>query len=508
MSDGVPETLAELEEEVQGLNESELGFLRKKGENDLLYLSKGILGYKDVNRQTHGALCRFMQDDSCDRRMELMPRGHLKTTICSIADSIRRGVKDPDNARILIANETYDNSVLILTEIRGHFERNKLVRLLWPGVVPGRFSGPGIIWSGDAANLVRKTSYKEPTFSAIGVGGAAVSRHFTNIKADDLIGLEAYKSEPKMKRAMDWTDNLEGLQISEHETIYDFTGTRWKKRDLYWHIMRTYGSRMRVFRREIVEIDKDGKEYFIFPAHFSEKTLKVIKKNPLVYYAQYLNNPLSEEAQDFDERNLQYYEVTNNGEYLLGSRKYSRSDLDIVVLVDPNGGSPTAPDEAAITVTGNTPHEDVVVLESYGARPDPTEFTNQLWRIAMKWRPRVIGIEEAGQQNTMHYFGKRMKKEGIFFRTQPLKHKNQEKFQRIRTAVAPLLGNRKFWVARTMTALISQVSDFPDLENDDRIDTLGYGPQVWRTPQTQEAHDRAEAAAAKILAARDQVTGY
>jgi hypothetical protein len=43
----------------------------------------------------------------------------------------------------------------------------------------------------------------------IGVGGAITGFHFTRIKGDDLIGIEAARSPAKMKEAIDWTDNIE-----------------------------------------------------------------------------------------------------------------------------------------------------------------------------------------------------------------------------------------------------------------------------------------------------------
>jgi hypothetical protein len=95
----------ELMEEVKALPSDQRTYLREVSKSDLYTLSKGILGYKDLNPETHGAFCRFIEGEKKLRRLALMPRAHLKSTIATISDSIRLVLLDPDETRLLIAGE-------------------------------------------------------------------------------------------------------------------------------------------------------------------------------------------------------------------------------------------------------------------------------------------------------------------------------------------------------------------------------------------------------------------
>ncbi len=502
-------------EEVRSLDTSHLDRLRRKATSSLYFMAKGVLGFVDLNRRTHLGMCRFLDrrfdpvtGKRINYRMELMPRGYLKSSISTVADPIRLGAEDPENARILIANEVFDNAKDFVSEIRGHWERNELLRLLFGHLVPERLQGPGVQWSMHGVSLVRRASWKEPTYMPIGVGGAAVSKHFTSIKGDDLIGLEAYNSPAKMRETIQWNDNIDSLMISEDASTIDWTGTRWRRRDLYRHIIQQYGDEIRVFRRKLIEQDEEGRDFITFPERISWKRVAILKKRPDLFAAQQQNDPLSEETTDFNDSDLRYYTWTSDGYLLMGQARWPLEALDKVLLIDPNSGSPTAPDEAAITATGTTPTEDVAVLESYAGRPSPTGLVQTAVKMATRWRVRAIGVEEAGQQNTIHYLEKELRAAGRYIPIIPLKHFNKEKEIRIRQALSPLIAENKLWLSRKQREMISQIAQFPDLELFDRIDTLGYGPQIWRTPMAIAAQERHKGVVKSIMAHRSRKTGY
>jgi hypothetical protein len=164
----------EVVEEVTALAGDQREFLRDVARNDLYTLTKGILGYQDVNPETHGAFCRYIQDEEKRRRLGLMPRSHLKTTIATVADPIRLVLKEPDETRLLIAGETATTAEKILSEVKGHWEKNKLLRALFPELVPTRLAGPGVKWSNSIASIVRNRDYKEGNWNTVGVGGTVV----------------------------------------------------------------------------------------------------------------------------------------------------------------------------------------------------------------------------------------------------------------------------------------------------------------------------------------------
>ena len=499
---------------VQSLGERQIKLLRDKCKEDLFFLASGVLGYKDVNIQTHGGLCRFLEREPSPRRMVLMPRGHLKSTLCTIADSVRLALRNPDECRVLIMNETEDNAIGFLAEIKAHFVQNDMLRTLFPEIIPEKISGPGSTWSATMASLRRGTGYKEGTWSAVGGKTAAVSRHFTHIKVDDIIGLEAKRSPTVMKAALEVIDNLDPLLINLDEDIIDFIGTRKLIHDAYAHVMHLYEGELKIFRRRPLE---DGEP--IFPQKFTrDRLLRIKLLRPEFYAAEYENDPVGKGVRDFDVGKVKKFVFANNGDVVWKDtaeqvRRWPLESLNIVIAADPNSGELTAPDFAGIIVSGVSPEDQIFVLETWSDRVTPTDIVDKILELAKKWGPRVVGIEQAGQQSTRFYFAKKAREEGQNFAVIPLKPKNRDKGVRIRNSLEPIINAGRLYVLATQTTMLRQIEFHPDLENDDEIDPLAYGTEegMWEVPvllgEDDEEDEKTELER-MALAGRNKRTGY
>lgn len=74
----------------------------------------------------------------------------------------------------------------------------------------------------------------EPAFDVIGARGAAVSRHYNIINADDIIGEDEYYSSQEMAKTIDWFTGLESLFIPPMDTsLMDIPSTFWRTDDVY-----------------------------------------------------------------------------------------------------------------------------------------------------------------------------------------------------------------------------------------------------------------------------------
>lgn len=496
----------ELQEEVEGLQTTDIEYIKQLSRSDLYFLCVGVLGYKDMQPDLHGVGAKFVQNMPKRRRLILWPRAHLKTTEFSVGDSIRLGLDNPEDNRILIASETSTLAEKILSEIKGQFEKNQLLRSLFPELVPPRFSGPGVVWRNDAATLQRRSAHKEPTWTALGVGGASVGAHFTRIKCDDLIGLEALRSPAAMKRAIQWLDYLEPLLVNQHLDIIDWIGTRWSRTDLYAHVMTNYGAELAVMTRSAIE---NGE--IIFPAlHTWEEYQRIQRTNPALWYAQYENNPISVGKSDFPTELIRHFRFNHDETEVVTpeGKRWNLGDLDRVLTADPNSGSLVAPDEAAISVQGVSPDDEVFVLESWGGRVSPSAFVDEIYRKACRWNVRVIGIEKAGQQNTDHYLQKKMEGESKSFRVEPLSHGGRAKEDRVRSSLEPIIRSSLLFTLPSQTGLRGQLADFPDCMLWDEVDALAYGPQLWRKGMKKEDVQRRGEVRKKLLSLRSKITGY
>jgi len=502
----------EREEELASLSSEDMDFLRESAKSSLYILSKGILGYPDINPGVHLDFCNAIQNTEKKRRLWLMPRAHLKSTIKTIAHPLQLVLKDPEYVRVLINSETATQAQKFLAEIKHHWEKNALLRALFPELVPERLTGPGSDWSHSRATLNRDAVHREPHWQAIGVGGAVTGGHFSHINNDDIIGLEAYRSPAKMKSTQEWNDTLEPLLINQHRDFIDWVGTRWAANDVYNHIMEFYGHEIAVYTRSAIE---DGE--IIFPElHTWEEYERLQKNNPALWYAQYENNPVQGGPADLPYDAIQPYYLTPDFQDIVinqtdGSEKrWKVSELDRVICVDPNSGSPVAPDMAAIVVVGLSPDDEMFALETWSDREDPDTFVRKILQLCRKWKPRLTGIEKAGQQNTLFYFEKLCREEGIYFATEPLEPRGRDKEERIRFNLQPYMASGKIHMLVSQSVLRKQITDFPNNILIDELDAFGYSPEILRKPKKQILSQSGRAAGLfrLIRQTRNVRTGY
>jgi hypothetical protein len=483
--------------------------LREKAQTNLYFLAKGVLGYDQIELGAHGALCAFMTREQKNRRMVLMPRGHLKTTICTIADSIRLALCNP-NVRVLIQNEVFDNASIMLQELQAHWEKGQMLRRLFPELVPARFSGPGTDWSKVACSINRDATFKESTWTASGSGGSPQSQHFGFIKVDDLIGEKHKNSSVEMLKANSWVDSMTPL-LDRLDDQIDWYGTRKTLEDTYAHIQKSYGDGLALFFREPIE---NGVP--IFGKMPMAELQRIMVQTPDVWAHDYMNNPVGKGGLDWGQGVLRHFDINADltkirlqdhitGEFIT----WDRRELDIVITVDTNSGKLHAPDKPAIIVHAITPRDQIVVLETWAKRVQPEEKLQAIYDLCMKWRPRVCGIEDTGQVTELYYFEKMCQKEGQYWELRPLKPENKDKEIRIRAALDTPLKARRVYVLPTQVGLISQIQLFPQLavHNWDEIDALAYGPQLYQPGLTLADIAKEEEAEAKILQFRG-ITGY
>lgn len=138
---------------------------------------KHLLGYEDVNWYTHGDLIESLENEA-ENKLEVMPRGTFKSSICTVAFPIWSLLRNP-NRRILIDSEVYTNSKNFLREIKGHLESPKLTELF------GSFKGSQ--WSEGEITIAQRTKvYKEASITCGGIETIKVGQHYDLIIEDDL----------------------------------------------------------------------------------------------------------------------------------------------------------------------------------------------------------------------------------------------------------------------------------------------------------------------------------
>ena len=394
-----------------------------RGKRDLYYLCSVILGYNKLTPHTHGPLCRFLDTCGIRRRMIMMPRTHYKTTIKTIGDSIKWIINDP-NITILIANAVHENASRMLVEIQRHFERNEVLRWLYPEICYENPRQQAPRWNKLEMEVKRSTFVREPTIDTIGAGGEATSRHYLAINLDDIIGERQFKSPAEMTAITRWLEGVESLLVPPwHERQLDNTGTRWKLDDSHGYFEYRFGGNPRevptvplgphavlrgnlaIFTRPVRE---DGKP--IFPEQYTNEILDDMQRqSPERFAAQMLNDPLAEGTAEFRAEWLKYYKWQPDGRILLeeGETPIDPVKCPTFILCDPSLGEHRRSNRTAIHVVavhlGKEPR--LIMLDSFVERIPPDRIIDKLFELydRFKWT-RTVSIETVAFQKALKYW--------------------------------------------------------------------------------------------------------
>ena len=521
------------------LTSDTFSLLRRKMKSDLFFLAQ-CLGYTKLSTDFHGHYASWItQRRGYQYKLELLPRGHYKSTLDTIVDSVQMTLPNEaelqqhpyllgPNARLLLAHEVKEKAAGFLFEITQAYTRNPLMVTLFPELIPQKNAQRINKWE---LELPRDIPNKEATFSTIGVGGAAQGGHYDWLKLDDLVGEEARDSRLVMSRIRSWFDNILAL-MTNPEDGFTLTGTRWAYDDVYSHAMKAYGicregsyikcipekevkkyegGLLKVYARGVFE---DGK--INFPYLMTPDRIKVLRKNKLIWAAQYANNPLESGLNEFYWP-LKYYNVDINNPrkivYFGGPEGETIvrniSDLDICVFVDPSMAETDTADHVGIVVTGVDYRGNIFLLETVKERIDPTKFMDQLYRLNMKYRPRVVAIEEVVFSGIFkHWILDRQRLTGVHLPVRSYKPgTKRSKVARIR-GLTHYFSAGQVYVHEGMVDFQDEYDQFPMGNSEHLLDSLAQGPEFWTRGASRADVEKHRKIVNDILEERDALTGY
>lgn len=474
---------------IAGLTQSDINAYRHRAKTDLFWLCYGILGYDRLSPKLHGSLCKWLSDTATTHRFReiLLARGHFKSTVATIGDSIRIALpsSDPDNSpypenlgpdcRILIAHEVADMASQFLFEITQHFLSTPWLLGLFPECIPvlrkQRISTKFL-------ELPRSSAWKEATFSTMGVGGKSQGGHWNYLKLDDLIGREARMSTTVMNSAKNWFDNIQAFFSYFSKDKFDLVGTRWAFDDLYSHAEERYGEKLTRYVRG-AEIIVNGKLVPLFDEEYSSEDFDIIKKDPQIWASQYANDPSlgsTEWEQSWlrwfvwNDRRVKYKDILT-GQFVF----WDVSDLDINILLDP-----AMTGKAGLLVTGMDEIGNVYILEALKSNWKPPELADLIFKLVDKWNPRLVAIEKVLFSGLFeHWFKDRMRLTGKHFRVEPISTRGEAKEARVRGLSNYFKGGQIFFHP-DQKDLITEFKQFGATDDYHMLDALAQGPEVWR----------------------------
>jgi len=458
--------------------------IRAEAKRSLYFFAKGILKYDWLVPDPHGAVCKLLEDHSKKRKKFVLPRGWLKTTVCTIAYAIWRAVHDP-NIRILLAQNNQENAQKKLGEIRDTFERNQLLRALYPDVLPG----PHSVWRATSLCLNRSKSYPESTFECIGVRGQPTSRHYNIIIEDDTVapdfdelGSETLApSHDDVRKAIMWHSLALPLLTNVKDDEILVVGTRWYEHDLMSHITEKEQHYHTIERscREDDEGNSDPRGRITYPERFSQDVLDQYEASlgPYFFSTLMLNRPVAVGDMLFKQDWFKEYESLP-----------PRHGLEVYTTIDPATDpqlSTSRNDQLDYSVVMTAGKDlvtgDIYVIDYFRERCSPGDHAAALFHHVRTYRPIIVGYEDVAYQRSLDYWLKElMRQQEQFFLLTPIKRTGRKSKETHIMGLHPIAASGAIYIRPHMRELLTEFLSFPRGAHDDLIDCLAMQTQLWR----------------------------
>lgn len=433
----------------------------------------------------HAELCERAQYGP-KKQLTLIPRGHLKSTILTIGYSVWRIILDP-NIRICIANAKQENAETFLTEIKGHFENNQKLRILYGDFVGKKWNEGEIVVSR------RVRTRKEPTIKVTGVGGSLVSQHYDLIIGDDLINETNITTKDQIEKTKDWWRLAQSLGDGSH-TDWRLIGTRYHYDDLYGDIIENKSDSWDIYIRRAIENDVP-----IFPGKFSLELLDEIKREQgsYIYSCQYNNEPIDDEDAVFKRDWIKYYTDDMLADARRGKGYY-------FVSIDPAVSEDSKADNTVFVVNFVDQNNDWWIVDIIAGKMSPRALIDKIFELDELYQPKTTGIESHAMQKVLKYMlDEEMSNRNQFIPTTELKPDNISKKIRIR-GLQPRFESGKIYLRESVNEterFVDEYLRFPKAAHDDRLDALAYQLDIAYPPRLREERP-------KTLKPLNKLTGY
>jgi hypothetical protein len=477
-----------LEERLTELSSEQREILREKGKKDLFFFAKGILGFDWFVARIHLPICLQLEDSNNTRFRCLLPRGWLKTTLCSCVYPLWRAINNAD-VRILIVLNTYKNACAKLSRITKLLRSCVLLRTLYPEILPD----DDCTWTTDRIIIPRKIAADEGTFDVAGTRTQITGRHYDVIIEDDTVAPELddmsteclCPQKDDVDQAIGFHRLLMPLLVEPIKSQILVVGTRWFQLDLHSWI-RDNEPYYRSYERSALETDGHADENGTptYPERFDRNVLDQLKTSlgPYMFSCLFLNMPLNPETMTFQQEWIQFYD---------------QQPLDLVtyITVDPAGdpeNNKGKTDWNVVLCAGKCISTGrVYVLDYRRFQGSPGKLIDSIFDLVRMYHPVVVGVEKEGYQQSLKYWTEeRQRKEGLFFNVELYTTGNVIKDDRIR-GLQPLAAARMLFLRLWMSELQNEMLSFPYGATKDVVDCLAAQMRFWaltviERPTTQQ----------------------
>src|SRR5512146_1736075 len=274
---------------------------------------------KDLDPVIHKPICDQLQNYRDNKRRKIiLPRSWFKSSIGSLGYPIWRGIDNP-NVRLLIAQNTFTNAKKKVAAIKTTWERNALLRALFPELLPDS----NCRWSDECVQLKRTLTDPEGTYEPAGTGTAVTSRHYDEIVEDDTVApdydsMTGELQQPtalEIEKAIGFHKMCYPLMVHPTESVRTVIGTRWANKDLLGWLAEHSPDYLTLSRSALEDShgnpatpEMGGRPIW---SRFNSQVLSELERNvgPVMFQMLYLNSPSSSINAVFKRETIRYYET-------------------------------------------------------------------------------------------------------------------------------------------------------------------------------------------------------
>lgn len=477
---------------------------KKLCKEDLKYLCKDVLGYKDWDN-FHDELKEFLDgieygQRSRQYRLILLPRGHLKSCVVTKGWTIQQILNNP-NIRILIGNAIWDNARGFLKTIMQYLDGASILSDLFDNFRPK--SRGGLKWTPDGFTVKQRTvPLDAATVTSTGVERTQTSQHYDIIILDDIVSRENISTKEQRDKVKNFYKDC--LSLLEPDGIMIVIGTTWHEDDLYSAqpddsgegAGLMYDKDFKMFKRVA---EKGTQESVLFKNKYTLKDLKLIKQKQgaFLYSAQYLLDPYPDESMCFSKEWFKYWKFPTDN--IRADRVIPLDKpMYIAMTLDMSQGKEKS-DFAAIVSVGmvrdemNPDKTYKYILEARRFKCKPENFGDEVIKTYLKldswgFRPDLLGLEHFGfQQSLMSPIKDKLREKDIDLHVElitdsaVISNRDSHKEDRIKGLI-PNFSAEEIYMHESQNDLKDELMRFnPTTRNkhDDIIDALAWNKIYW-----------------------------
>lgn len=446
----------------------------QKGRTDLHFLCTAVLGNSLLTPPDdfHGEMCRFAEDRGAGPRIQLIPRGHFKSTIATIGSTIQDLIIDP-NMTILIMTGKPKLAAMFLATIKRHIKHNTVLRELYPYLQPDTEER----WASEEIFVERDLGIVEPSVTALSWKQSPEGGHYDRIKIDDFATLANTETRKIHAKAV---EKLADVWSNVHTHDILMSGTRYTDYDCWNWALTELVAKGRMTPM-VMEACDENFENILFPERFPEEKLRELKDAlGERFHAQYRNEVSPEEYQKIKRSMFKYYTE------LPKHKKTKKPKLTYYAGADPAAGSEwtvAGASEPAIVI-GGIDEDGYVYVTNVDTGPhkegfaNTGEFVDALFEWNRRLEPVIFQIESVGhagkllQETIQNEMIKRKEYPNFQYPPAP----SQQKAVRIETILSGPYKNGAILHAPHLkgTELEDQLMRLRKARHLDRADALSY----------------------------------